>query len=59
MKEQDRDLGFVLRDRAQVTAFFDGLKLVEPGVLHISAWRPRTEAEAQAPGTLGGGVARK
>jgi SAM-dependent methyltransferase len=59
MKEQGRDLGFILRDRAQVTTFFDGLELVDPGVVHISAWRPRTEEEAQAPGTLWGGVARK
>jgi SAM-dependent methyltransferase len=59
MKEQGRDLGFVLRDKGQVTAFFDGLALVEPGVVPIARWRPRTEEEAQAPGTLWGAVARK
>ena len=59
MKEQGRDLGFVLRDRAQVTNFFGGLELVDPGVVPIARWRPRTDAEAQAPGTLWGGVARK
>jgi SAM-dependent methyltransferase len=59
MKEQGRDLGFVLRDKAQVTAFFDGLEVIEPGVVPIAKWRPRTDEEARAPGTLWGGVARK
>jgi hypothetical protein len=59
MKEKGRDLGFILRDKAQVTAFFDGLNLVEPGVVPIAKWHPATLAQAQAPGTLWGGVARK
>jgi hypothetical protein len=59
MKEQGRDLGFVLRDKAQVTAFFDGLELIDPGVVPIARWRPRTDEEARAPGTLWGAVARK
>jgi SAM-dependent methyltransferase len=59
MKARGRDLGFILRDKAQVTAFFDGLDLIEPGVVPVARWRPRTEAEARAPGTLWGGVARK
>jgi SAM-dependent methyltransferase len=59
MKAHGRDLGFILRDKAQVTAFFDGLELVNPGVVPIAQWRPRTEEEAKAPGTLWGAVARK
>jgi SAM-dependent methyltransferase len=29
-----------LRDRAQVTAFFEGFELVDPGVVHAGHWRP-------------------
>ena len=49
----------VLRDHAQVTGFFEGLDLVEPGVVQLSKWRPRSEAEAAAAAALWGGVARK
>jgi hypothetical protein len=33
----------VLRSRAAVTGFFDGLELVEPGVAHLPWWRPEGE----------------
>lgn len=49
----------VLRDHAEVGGFFDGLELVEPGVVQVSRWRPRTGLEAGAPAALWGGVARK
>jgi len=29
-----------LRDREQVTAFFEGFELVDPGVVHAVHWRP-------------------
>lgn len=48
-----------LRDQAQVTEFFSGLDLVEPGVVPVSKWRPRSEEEAAAPAVLWGGIARK
>src|SRR5690606_22484804 len=48
-----------LRDREQVSGFFRGLDLVEPGVVQISKWRPRSELEASAPAVLWGGMARK
>jgi hypothetical protein len=48
-----------LRDREQVSGFFRGLDLIEPGVVQVSQWRPRSEAEADAPAALWGGVARK
>jgi hypothetical protein len=51
------DAPLVLRDRDQVTRFFDGLDLVEPGVVQLSKWRPRSEAESAAPAALWGGVA--
>jgi hypothetical protein len=49
----------MLRDHAQVTSFFDGLELLEPGVVQLSKWRPRSEAESAEAAALWGGVARK
>jgi O-methyltransferase involved in polyketide biosynthesis len=48
-----------LRDRERVTRLFDGLDLVEPGVVQISRWRPDSELTARAAAALWGGVARK
>src|SRR5580704_14929337 len=48
-----------LRDRAGVTRLFDGLELVEPGVIRAAEWRPDTDLEAGSPAALWGGVARK
>jgi S-adenosyl methyltransferase len=48
-----------LRDRAGVTSLFDGLELVEPGVIRAAEWRPATDLEAASPAALWGGVARK
>ncbi len=47
------------RDRAAVARFFDGLELVEPGMVQASRWRPRSDAEAASPAALWAGVARK
>jgi len=47
------------RSQAQVTRFFDGLELIEPGVVPIQQWRPASDDEAAAPAALWGGVARK
>jgi hypothetical protein len=49
----------VLRSRAEVTRFFDGLDLAEPGVVRIPEWRPGTPAEAATPATMWGGVGQK
>ncbi len=49
----------LLRDRAEVSGFFHGLDLVEPGIVQISKWRPRTREESTAPAALWGGVGRK
>jgi hypothetical protein len=59
LNERQLDAPLVLRDQAQVSGFFDGLELVEPGVVQISKWRPQTEFESQAAAGLWGGVARK
>ncbi len=48
-----------LRDHAGVTRLFDGLQLVEPGVVRVSDWRPNSDLEAARPTGLWGGVARK
>src|ERR1700685_1818576 len=50
---------FTMRSRAQVTAFFDGLTLLDPGVVLTHQWRPDDEAEAATPGVLWAGAARK
>jgi len=47
------------RSQAQVTKFFDGLELVEPGVVPIQQWRPASDEEAAALAALWGGVAKK
>lgn len=52
----------VLRNRAQVTEFFDGWDLVEPGLVQVPLWRP--DAKPPRPRELDriwvyGGVARK
>jgi hypothetical protein len=47
------------RGHAEVTRFFDGLELLEPGVVAVQRWRPDSEAEAAARSAMWGGVARK
>jgi S-adenosyl methyltransferase len=47
------------RDHAQVTAFFAGLELVEPGIVGVPRWRPESDADAATPTMAWCGVARK
>jgi hypothetical protein len=47
------------RDNAAVARFFDGLELVDPGMVQASKWRPFSETEAASPAALWAGVARK
>jgi len=47
------------RDRPAVGRFFDGLELVEPGMVQASKWRPANDLEAARPAALWAGVARK
>jgi hypothetical protein len=54
-----RDNTHVARPRPVVAEFFDGLELLEPGVVRVSEWRPDSAAEAATPTTLWGGVAAK
>ncbi|MFC0438703.1 SAM-dependent methyltransferase [Kutzneria buriramensis] len=39
---EETDSPFTARDRAQFTALFKGLELVEPGVVYVPQWRPET-----------------
>jgi S-adenosyl methyltransferase len=48
----------VTRTRAEVERFFDGLELLEPGVVEIQRWRPDGRS-SPLPGGFYGGVARK
>ncbi len=47
------------RRQADVARFFDGLDLIEPGVVRVQEWRPDTEIEAKSPSNMWGGVGRK
>ena len=47
------------RSKAEVTAFFDGLDLVDPGVIRCPEWRPDRPEDAAGKSTMWGGVARK
>jgi hypothetical protein len=47
------------RPRSQVHRFFDGLDLVEPGLIRAPEWRPDSPDTAANPAQLWGGVARK
>jgi S-adenosyl methyltransferase len=47
------------RTRAEVLRFFDGLELVEPGVVPVPQWRPASDLEAASPTVMWCGVGRK
>jgi hypothetical protein len=47
------------RSHGEVSGFFAGLELVEPGVIPIQQWRPSTPEEANAVAAMWGGVAVK
>jgi hypothetical protein len=47
------------RSKAEVTAFFDGLDLVDPGVIRCPEWRPDRPEDAAGKSTMWGGVAQK
>jgi len=47
------------RTQAEVTRFFDGLRVLDPGVVLVPDWRPRNAAEAATHAAMWGGVAIK
>jgi hypothetical protein len=51
---------YVQRAREEITSFFDGLELVEPGLVSLPLWRPEGVAgESPAGMSAFGGVGRK
>jgi hypothetical protein len=50
---------FAARSHAEVSRFFDGLELIEPGVVSIDRWRPDDPAAPPYGRYHYGGVARK
>ncbi|MCM2392077.1 SAM-dependent methyltransferase [Streptomyces albipurpureus] len=52
---------YFLRSPEQIAAFFDGLELLEPGVVPLAEWRPDPAAPSDRPHEVIalGGVARK
>lgn len=59
MNEHLAEGNHVGRTREVVAGFFDGLDLLEPGVVKVTEWRPESMLAAQGPTSLWGGVARK
>ncbi|HEV8647841.1 MAG TPA: SAM-dependent methyltransferase [Actinomycetes bacterium] len=55
---QQTTASIVTRTRAQVERFFDGLDLLDPGLVEIQLWRP-DDPNSMLPGGLYGGVGRK
>jgi len=49
----------VVRDKAETARFFDGLDLLDPGVVPVAEWRPDSEMTAAKPSSMWCGVARK
>ncbi|WP_460358259.1 SAM-dependent methyltransferase [Actinoallomurus acanthiterrae] len=48
------------RSLEQITAFFDGLELLSPGVVSVTRWRPEPSPWGEPPEVAcAGGVARK
>ena len=47
------------RNYAQVSHFFEGLDLVEPGLVRVPEWRPAMAIDAKAPAQMWAGVALK
>jgi len=47
------------RSRDEVAAFFDGLDLVEPGLVRVPDWRPDSEIEAAPRCAMWAAIGRK
>jgi hypothetical protein len=58
--ERAADGAFVTRDRGEIRRFFDGLEIIEPGLVPIERWRP--DGAGAKPRWLSatyGGIGRK
>ncbi len=47
------------RSHDEVARFFDGLELIEPGLVPVQQWRPGSETVARTRSAMWGGVGRK
>jgi ubiquinone/menaquinone biosynthesis C-methylase UbiE len=50
---------YILRTVDQITAYFDGLDLIDPGVVSVPLWRPDSTSPAPEPIGEHGGLAHK
>lgn len=61
--EPTMDYAFTMRSHAELMQFFDGLGLVEPGLVQVDEWQPDDQKTPPPPGVgacpFYGGVARK
>jgi trans-aconitate methyltransferase len=48
-----------LRGQEETARFFDGLELIEPGVVAVAAWRPDDDLAARRPSSMWCAVGRK
>jgi hypothetical protein len=48
-----------LRGHDETARFFDGLELVEPGIVAVAKWRPDSDLDSARPSSMWCGVARK
>ena len=48
-----------LRGHDETARFFDGLELVDPGVVAVAKWRPDSDLDTARPSSMWCGVARK
>ncbi|MFF7976929.1 SAM-dependent methyltransferase [Streptomyces sp. NPDC007905] len=49
----------VARSHAEVGTFFEGLDLLEPGIVSVAHWRPEEAPDTEGPVSLYGAVGRK
>ena len=47
------------RPQAQIAAYFEGLDLVEPGLVRVPDWRPDSEIEAAPRCAMWAAIGRK
>jgi S-adenosyl methyltransferase len=59
LTNQVADWKFASRSREQVARFFDGMDLVEPGLVRVEEWRPSPAPADEGKSTVYGAVARK